>query len=175
MGVAAVYESLPSLMAGAEVIHFIDNQSALYGMAKGSSRPSPTSQALISSLHVRQILGLTSGSRTSRPRPTSPTCRRVVPTPRWPRSCAPSTQRSPSMAPPCRSSLVPDITAATGWRAPPLSRRPPAAAFQARCAAAARRRRLSRCCCAAAGRGGPGSFGISQPYERAPIVSPARC
>jgi hypothetical protein len=55
MGVAAVYESLPSLMADAEVIHFIDNQSALYGMAKGSS-PQPDSQALISSLHVHQIL-----------------------------------------------------------------------------------------------------------------------
>ena len=55
MGVTAVYESLPSLMADAEVVHFIDNQSALYGMAKGSS-PQPDSQALISSLHVHQIL-----------------------------------------------------------------------------------------------------------------------
>ena len=57
MGVAAVYESLPSLLAGSEVIHFVDNQSALYGMAKGSSSQ-PDSQALISSLHVRQILDL---------------------------------------------------------------------------------------------------------------------
>eukprot|EP00966_Prymnesium_polylepis_P077874 1805133-Prymnesium_polylepis.1 len=81
-------------MADAEVIHFIDNQSTLYGMAKGSS-PQPDSQALISSLHVHQILELfnvSSGSRTSRPRPTSPTSRRVAPTtPRWPRSCGPST------------------------------------------------------------------------------------
>eukprot|EP00966_Prymnesium_polylepis_P043575 1010494-Prymnesium_polylepis.1 len=57
MGVAAPYESLPDAMADSEIIHFVDNTSALAGMVEGSS-PKPDSHALISTLHVRQILGL---------------------------------------------------------------------------------------------------------------------
>ena len=50
-----VYESLPTIMRNADVLHFVDNTSALYGVVKGSS-PQPDSTRIIFSLHLRQLL-----------------------------------------------------------------------------------------------------------------------
>ena len=50
------YESAPAVFRGADVLHFIDNTSALYGVVKGSS-PQVDSQRIISALHIAQIVG----------------------------------------------------------------------------------------------------------------------
>ena len=50
-----VYESLPTIMRNADVLHFVDNTSALYGVVTGSS-PQPDSTRIIFSLHLRQLL-----------------------------------------------------------------------------------------------------------------------
>jgi hypothetical protein len=52
---AAPYLSLPGAFVDQDVIHFVDNSSATYGLVKGSS-PQDDSQRLIFSFHLRQVL-----------------------------------------------------------------------------------------------------------------------
>ena len=48
------YESLPEVFRGAEVVHFVDNTSAIAGLVKGSS-PQADSQAMIFAFHLREV------------------------------------------------------------------------------------------------------------------------
>jgi hypothetical protein len=54
LAAAAVYSSLASDLADRDVIHFIDNSSALYGLVKGYS-PKPDSERIIRAFHVLNV------------------------------------------------------------------------------------------------------------------------
>ena len=53
---AGAYTSMPDVFAGRDVLHFIDNTNALYGLAKGYSA-APDMVRIIRSFHIGNILG----------------------------------------------------------------------------------------------------------------------
>ena len=53
---AGAYTSMPDVFAGRDVLHFIDNTNALYGLATGYSA-APDMVRVIRSFHIGNILG----------------------------------------------------------------------------------------------------------------------
>ena len=53
---AGAYTSMPDVFAGRDVLHFIDNTNALYGLAKGYSA-APDMVRVIRSFHIGNIIG----------------------------------------------------------------------------------------------------------------------